>query len=275
MDCREASEKITDLVLNRLDDRSRAELEGHIASCSDCREEYEHAKWLAGSVRRHRESLDEGHVASQLLYEYASKAPAVSGEREWVEAHVAMCTDCRKELETIHELFDLDISPPAAKRSWLTRLRERLKTGWVLIPAAAAVVLIGLVVLRQDGGDLHLTTPQQIKSTGRVVDLPFRLITRFGEQDSTVVIAAGVSAVLRVDLRHVDGLADRYNVRVVGPDEKTLLNSELSPATIAAGEAYITADAGRLANRTLRFELIAVDDGATELLGSTTFVLRP
>lgn len=142
-----------------------AEIERHLATCPDCREELSTLRSLIGSLRA---GAGAGHVSVVDLVAYHDGDPAMSAaDSAQVGKHVVSCASCREDLESLavaaaygrtgaREHATL-VRFPAPIEADSVRTRSGFGRWFLPLFAAAAAVLVVLVMVPPKVAVSHAT----------------------------------------------------------------------------------------------------------------------
>jgi len=132
----------------------------HLAACNRCRQELVEVQkaWL----------VFDSHIPSMILVEYAQGMEMESGDRRWIDNHLALCSSCAElaSLVTTHGISE-DLNSGFAEAKGPRERRWSLIAGRI---AAAIVVLATFVWLGSpDAGEDSRTRTESVSGSPIVV----------------------------------------------------------------------------------------------------------
>jgi hypothetical protein len=125
----------------------------HLASCNDCYQRFTSILSSAGGQARSSHNLSTESIEEPFHLDYDQHLVAyVDGtandiDREIVESHVALCTECAKDLQDLQEFRRQPVQATAVRRS--PRKPWMIQWQWPRVwnPQLTAVLIIGVLIL--------------------------------------------------------------------------------------------------------------------------------
>lgn len=141
-DCTKLSQQLPQLLDGSIDAVSRADLERHLESCTQCRQELLETE-VAGAVYGQ-------HPSAEKLLDWVSGASLTHDERNLIASHIEKCPDCSEQIDWLrHGLAtlqsgdrDRSTAQEASEPSESAHVPSRSSSAWLRPLAWAAVILL-------------------------------------------------------------------------------------------------------------------------------------
>ena len=232
-------------------------LRRHLLSCESCRREYDETNLLISGMVASRDRILEGHISSNLLYQFVQTPQALEPETiELINTHLSLCDRCQEDSANIKQLILIDSETDAAVEKhrrpsfWRKLFHKRLVPAYSIL----AVILIAAVALLFRQPDTSLLSFAQVVSQAAAEKSGYKIftlensITPRGDDASPSrelpVISKGVDKhmVLSIEAVTFEDEKMSYLARITSSDGTTVWESDLDKAYLESGTLWLILD---------------------------------